>query len=456
MNKNPQNTQAYLNTNNTNTTNLINIMEEEKTIPEIARKQEFLELDRLLELSKKTSSNSMSESTPTDKEIWNIKKESIIALIKKKHEKDPDQNTINPENFNSLLDTWTQWRKKNAYWDMKCNDIWEKTQKRELVNEVLREKKLNLCNYTEFLAANKQTVLSEFKQKNTQLLVQNKPLGRAGDITINELITKGLDVFDTPLVQMLKDNVDVQVVVGFLSSMILYKTIVNLYVKSANNKNLSDVLKPVPSTRAKELALFMLLGAPFVAGCMWTGKTVIGGKVVLNILANNELEGSGSVRKTEIEGTSSISKSSFFLFLNKLPSWLKVILKYIALYFIGLFILKVFGYNSNIVPEIYSQFSVILEWFLKIYCILNLFVLIYFICKLYIIVMYAKNKEFIKPDSYPQWIKNDLIESKDIAINIYLKKPENQGLIYKHYLKLIFLYGSIVFFGFIVIILYTS
>jgi hypothetical protein len=76
---------------------------------------------------------------------------------------------------------------------------------------------------------------------------------------------------------MIRDNVDVTVVGGFISSMIFYKTIVNLYLKSVYNKNLPDVLRNVPSTRAKEIALFMLVGAPFVAGWLWTVNKIIGG-----------------------------------------------------------------------------------------------------------------------------------------------------------------------------------
>src|SRR5271156_3694302 len=101
---------------------------------------------------------------------------------------------------------------------------------------------------------------------------------------------------------------------------------------------------------------------------MWTAKTIMGGKAVVKI--TTELVGTDSVRKIEIEGISdanSISKSSFFLFLNKLPSWLKTILKYIALYFIGKSIVKVLGYNSNIINEISSQFAVYLEWYLKFF-----------------------------------------------------------------------------------------
>jgi hypothetical protein len=65
----------------------------------------------------------------------------------------------------------------------------------------------------------------------------------------------------------------------------------------------------------------------------------------------------------EIEWTSTISSNSLFLFLNKLPSWLKIILKYLAYYFIGLFIHNVNGYHV---------------YFLKLCCILNLFVIIYY------------------------------------------------------------------------------
>jgi hypothetical protein len=48
------------------------------------------------------------------------------------------------------------------------------------------------------------------------------------------------------------------------------------------------------------------------------------------------------VENTELEATSSgSSRSSFFLFLNNLPSWLKVVLKYLAFSFIITFITNV-------------------------------------------------------------------------------------------------------------------
>jgi len=97
--------------------------------------------------------------------------------------------------------------------------------------------------------------LLEFTKNPSSNSLLNKPLGSAGDITINELISKGLDVIDTPLVQMIRENVEESVVWGFIFAMILYKmykTIVNLYIKATDG--------------------------------------------------NNEIEGTGSVRKNEIEG----------------------------------------------------------------------------------------------------------------------------------------------------------
>jgi hypothetical protein len=66
--------------------------------------------------------------------------------------------------------------------------------------------------------------------------------------------------------------------------------------------------------------------------------------------------------------------------------------------------------------------------------------------------MFAHNKEYINPEAYPNLIKNDLLESKDIAVNVYSVNPEGRGNVYKHYLKLIFLYISIVLFGLSMII----
>ena len=67
--------------------------------------------------------------------------------------------------------------------------------------------------------------------------------------------------------------------------------------------------------------------------------------------------------------------------------------------------------------------------------------------------MFAKKKEFLNPEDYPKFIKNELMESKEIAIKQYLLDP---GKVNKHYLKLIILYISIVIFGLTVMVLNTT
>lgn len=346
---------------------------------------------------------------------------------------------LQPENIENEISKYYKWRKDNEPLNFKCNDIWEKIKNKHLIKEVITENtslnNKNISDYNKFLQSNK-TIFSELPTS----IAEKKPLGAAGEITINQLINTGLEVIDTPLVQMIKDHVNVNVMGSFLTSVFLYKRVVNGYMKyTHNNPNLVSLLGG-SSTIQREITFFMVVGAPMVVGALmginWAtaGKT----KVILNIDVNNEIE------KTSTEISTVSNKSWLFLILNKLPPWLKAVLKYIGLYFIFLFIVKVMGYNSNIIRDISSQFFVYYVYFLKIGCILNFFVVLYYSWRLYIIKMYAKNKEFINPADYPKFIKNDLIEFKEIATKL---SPLNLAKFYKHCYFLIFLYLSIVLFG---------
>jgi len=142
---------------------------------------------------------------------------------------------------------------------------------KNIINDIIKNNNSNnsnFNNYSDFLRYNKSTVFSELDKTKQKLLELNKPLGKAGDITINELITKGLDVVDTPLVKLIKENVEVSTIGYYLSSMLVYKSIVNLYLKSAYNQSLPEALKHIPSTKAKEIAVFMVMGVPLVGGWM--------------------------------------------------------------------------------------------------------------------------------------------------------------------------------------------
>jgi hypothetical protein len=204
----------------------------------------------------------------------------------------------------------------------------EKFRQNQIIKDIAEEKteitNSNLSSVNESIHYIKPTILSKVKIERP--LTQNKPLGVVGDITLNELLNKGLDIFNSPIVQMIKDKVDVQFVGLGISSMIMYRAIVKLFMKTAYSQGIPNHLLPGPSTRTREIALFRLFGAPAADGAFTIINSVTAGgsKVILNIAGNNELEGTGST-------ISNTSNSSLFLFINKLPNWIKIILRYLAL-----------------------------------------------------------------------------------------------------------------------------
>ena len=113
---------------------------------------------------------------------------------------------------------------------------------------------------------------------------------------------------------MIKENVNVSVLGTGITSMILYRSVVKIYINSLSKAGIPDSMLSGASTRHREIALFMLMGAPEIAGSLMVINPVTAGgtKVPLNIAGNNELEGTGT--------SSTSSSSSLFLFLNKLPS----------------------------------------------------------------------------------------------------------------------------------------
>ena len=374
-------------------------------------------------------------------------KDALVNIINSKLAKQREKPEQLEENVNSALDVYYNWIKSKVAENFIANEKWDKWKKNQIVTDIVNENKeiknSDLSNLNELIHTNKETIISKVKIEAP--LTQNKPLGSAGDITINELITAGLDVFDTPLVQMIKDNVNISLLGSGITSMILYKTVMNIYMKNTyNNPSVVKYLGGSPSTRASEIAFFMIVGAPMVVGALmginWAtaGKT----KVILRI-GNTDLEGNSSIN----------SSSSFFLFLNKLSPWLKVVLKYIALYFILWFIASVIGYNSNILQELSSNFNVYLLYFLKLWTILNFLVVLFYLFRIYILKMFANNTEYLNPEDYPKFIKIQLIEWKEIATK---STPIELAKFYKHCYFLIFLYISIVLLGLTSIILCST
>jgi hypothetical protein len=64
---------------------------------------------------------------------------------------------------------------------------------------------------------------------------------------------------------MIKENVNISYLGSGITSMIMYKTVMNIYMKNTyNNPSVVKYLGGSPSTRASEIAFFMIVGAPLV------------------------------------------------------------------------------------------------------------------------------------------------------------------------------------------------
>jgi len=68
---------------------------------------------------------------------------------------------------------------------------------------------------------------------------------------------------------MIKDNVNISLLGSGITSMIMYKTVMNMYMKNTyNNPSVVKYLGVSPSTKAREIAFFMIVGAPMVVGAL--------------------------------------------------------------------------------------------------------------------------------------------------------------------------------------------
>jgi len=387
------------------------------------------DLDRILEHSLNPAFNSAS------REVVRWDKDSLINLINANLAKEKEK--LNPEKINVAYSRYLEWHKSREPYTLKGDALWEKIRNKDLIKDIINEKtgltNSNISNVNEFLRTNKETILSELKLTTTPL-TENKPLGNTGDITLNELINKGLEIVDSPLVKMIKEHVNINYVGASITSMILYRAVMKIFMKSAYGSNsIPDLALRAPSTRPREIALFMLMGAPAIVGALMGINYATGGgsKLIVNVVDNTGLEVKSS-------GSSS---SSFFIFFNKLPSLLKIFLKYVVLSFIIIFITSVIGYNSNILSEVASQFNIYLAFFLKLYSILNFLVVWYFLLRIYVLKMFANNKKFLNPKDYPKFIKIELIELKEFTLKL---TPIELAQIYKHYYFFIKIYSSIV------------
>ena len=395
------------------------------------------------------------------------------------------------ENLNSQLNLF---RDKYRVDDERFKALRDKVSNNQnLLNSFSKEDNIGLKDFT---------VINQFIRDNKNEILKNKPLGNFGEVTLNEIIDKSLNVLG-PLANNININSDVAAT-GFVagSLYLLYKSSVKLYIKSAfplesevskfNPQQLMDYKK----MRSKEVAIFMIFGAPVIAGTLYMAqKLALSPKLSVNVNVSTDssapqggvslffgsipqdptpatplnsapapspiplgdgkrAEGGGS---TEGRG-SIISSGLMYFFTKKIPSWLKKTLLIFICTVCVSYILKyyVFIGNSddsfNIISKILSYPLVVK--LIKIYFVFSsiasfLLICYYTLC-LCLYVMFSKGK-ISMPIHLPEFILDWLRFIQKIS------QHENKGVFIDVYFRNIIIY-IIVFISaiFVLYILFPS
>lgn len=195
----------------------------------------------------------------------------------------------------------------------------------------------------------------------------------------------------------------------------MYKWTVKSYVKYAyGNDSVLKILSKSGDTRSKEIALFMIVGAPMIVGSIFAMSNVSKDKTQITFKESYDKVGS-FVDDKDIESITLSNNSLGLLSIlgKKLPNWLRVLIMFSIAYIFAKIFLFIIGYNEDI-NKIFNSLSI---YFIKYCCIMSLIMVIYYIGKLYFIIKFYFNKNYIIPIYYPNKIKNWLLELKN-SINI--------------------------------------
>lgn len=110
--------------------------------------------------------------------------------------------------------------------------------------------------------------LSKVNEKKSILdsFSRNKPLGEYGDVTLNDFIVNGKEIL-LPIIEEINNHVDIRIGLGVISAFFMYKWVVKTYIRTAfGNDPVIKIITRSSDTRSKEIAVFMILGAPMIVG----------------------------------------------------------------------------------------------------------------------------------------------------------------------------------------------
>lgn len=254
---------------------------------------------------------------------------------------------------------------------------------------------------------------------------KTKALGTYGDITINEIAEKMLNLRWDIIWNRTELTIHaLPVAVNLIS----FSTVLRSYMKHVHNRPFdhsigAPSIQLQKSKRLRELGIFTLLGLPISLIALRFSGIGLKNMIDISITGGAQIE-ENPINSVGTLATPSMSNFGLFLLLskinNKIPSWIKLALKIL---FTILTILKLLGYSiiSDVLMD--NNFLVKLVY---IYCTL---VIIYQLLNLYLVYKFSTKKVQISeilPDFLIKWLQEfeliarDKIFIKEVKKDIYI------------------------------------
>ena len=240
--------------------------------------------------------------------------------------------------------------------------------------------------------------------------ILSKPLGKWGDITINEAIVRMKEA----KLDWVINNVELSLkILPASTALIGYGFVLKNYVKYVHNRPYPELnqrnLLHHQRVRNRQLMLFAVLGAPIVIGALRYTSVYFKNMISINVLPSDHNTSLKERLLPDSNNSNNLSNSYLWLLLsklnNKLPNWLKSVFK---LLLIGIFVIKLLGYKT-ILTILDNRF-----YFKLAGIIICLLIIIYDLLNIYLLYKFSK-KDMKISEFLPKFIQKKLKMFEDIS-----------------------------------------
>ena len=284
----------------------------------------------------------------------------------------------------------------------------------------------------------KELGLEGFKNKYPKLS-EAHPLGKYGDVTLNEVINHMRGLKTEQMFQFLKDHTtELTLVSQMLPTLFIYKSLISHHnkivaaqIEHIHTLKLSpEQLKVRLEHVTKETRFVKLVAAPFVA---------LGFYVVTRIVGSVKVHLKSQEQASEAIGGNSLLSSSLVLWIKKLNSKHPFNFNFNFFFFIFFFLLSMY-LNSNSKETHNFDISFITDWpyfkYVLYVIIISCFIisLYFYVFELFILYLF-KSKRISRPVQYPKYIPKNLKLRIDILGIIYNSANIEDSSALKHTIR---------------------